>query len=82
MLNLKITNLKQIEDKISRKTADLVAAQVTDYIKKSLAIEYFFVKYDEDKFAIVFSGSDSDGVENFLEDLKENVEKIKRSRLR
>lgn len=74
---VKITNLRQIEDKISRKTADLVAAQVSDYIKKSLAMEYFFVKYSEDKFAIIFSGSDSDGVENFLDDLKENVEKIR-----
>lgn len=74
---VKIINLKQIEEKISRKTADMVITQVADYIKKSLSIEYYFIKYAEDELAIVFSGSDSDGVENFLEDLKENVEKIR-----
>ena len=51
--------------------------QVSEYIRKSLSLEYYFVKYSEDKLAIVFSGSDSDGVESFLEDLKENVEKIR-----
>lgn len=74
---VKIINLRQIEDKISRKTADIVMNQVSEYIRKSLSLEYYFVKYSEDKLAIVFSGSDSDGVESFLEDLKENVEKIR-----
>ena len=73
----KITNLQQIEDKISKKTADAVLIKVTEYVRSSLSPEYIIVKYSEDEFVIVFSGSDAEGVANFLEDLKENIEKIK-----
>ena len=74
---LKIINLQQIEDKISKKTADSVLVKITDYIKQSLSPEYILVKYNENEFVIVFSGSDAEGVANFLEDLKQNIEKIK-----
>ena len=74
---IKITNLEQIEEKISKKTADAVLKQVTDFIKASLSPEYFMIRYSSDKLAIVFSGSDVDGVGSFLEDIKSDIEKIR-----
>ena len=74
---MKVINLRQIEEKISKKTADAVLVTVSNYIQKSLSPEYFLVRYDEDVLAIVFSGSDVDGVGSFLEDMKSNIQKTK-----
>ena len=74
---VKIINFQQIEEKVSKKTANSVITQVSNYIIKSLSPEYFTVRYSNDMLAIVFSGSDVDGVGSFLEDVKENVEKIR-----
>lgn len=74
---LKITNLEQIEEKISKKTADSVIKRVSEFIRASLSPEYFCVRYNQNTLAIVFSGSDLEGVGKFLEDLKYNLEKMK-----
>ena len=74
---IKIINIKQIEDKISKKTAEGVLKSVAEFFKTSLSPEYFCVKYSEDELAIVFSGSDLDGVEKFMEDVKVTVEKLR-----
>ena len=74
---IKIINIKQIEDKISKKTADLVVRSVAEFFKTSLSPEYFCVKYSETELAIIFSGSDLDGVEKFMEDVKVAVEKLR-----
>lgn len=74
---IKIVNLKQIEEKVSKKTAEIVMKSISEYAKKCLSPEYIMVKYSEDKFSIVFSGSDSEGVSKFLEALKSSVEQIK-----
>lgn len=74
---LKIINLEQISEKVSKRTADSVINQVSEFIKKSLSPEYFIVRYSENELAIVFSGSDIDGVGSFLDDIKNNVERIK-----
>lgn len=74
---IKIINIKQIEDKISKRTADSVQKSVAEFFKTSLSPEYFCVKYSEDELAIIFSGSDLDGVEKFMEDIKATVEKLR-----
>ncbi len=74
---LKIINLEQIAEKVSKRTADLVINQVSEFIRKNLSPEYFIVKYSENELAIIFSGSDIDGVGSFLDDIKNNIEKIK-----
>lgn len=74
---IRIINMQQIEDKISKKTADSVVKNVAEFINRSLSPEYFCVKYDDDKIAVVFSGSDLEGVAKFIEDLKFNIEKLK-----
>lgn len=74
---VKIINIKQIEDKISKRTADSVKKSVAEFFKTSLSPEYFCVKYSDDELAIIFSGSDLDGVEKFMEDVKATVEKLR-----
>ena len=45
-------------------------------IKNRLSEEYIFVRYMGPKFVIVFSGIETDGVVEFLVDLKKEVENI------
>jgi len=73
----KIVNLPMINEKTSRKTGNAVITKVSNYIKDNLSNEYFFVRYSGPKFAIVFSGSDIEGVAQFMRDIKNKVEHIK-----
>ncbi len=70
----KITNLVETNEKINRDTGNQMIVDVCDYIKDKLSPEYLFVRYMGPKFAIVFSGIEIDGVVEFLEDLKKDVE--------
>lgn len=74
---IKITNLRQIEDKTSRKTAEITEKSITEYIKGCLSPEYIFVKYNENTFVIVFSGSDVEGVSKFLENIKDTIAQLR-----
>lgn len=73
----KIINLQQINEKVSRKTGNEVITQISDLIKDNLSNEYFFVRYMGAKFAIVFSGSEIEGVAQFMKDIKRKVERLK-----
>ncbi len=72
----KIINLPQINEEYGRETGNDVIIEVSDYIKESLSSEYVFVRYMGPKFAIVFSGVDLDGVVEFIQDMKNNIENI------
>lgn len=74
---VKINNLRQIADKIGGKTADNTIRAITDYVRNCLSPEYIMVKYSDDILAVVFSGSDEEGVAKFLESLKASIEQIK-----
>lgn len=73
----KIINLKKIDEKISRKTGNDVISQVCSIVKENLSNEYFFVRYKGPKFAIVFSGSDVEGVAQFMKNVKNIIETTK-----
>lgn len=72
----KIINLPKINEVVSRKTGNKVIAQVSELFSENLAEEYFFVRYMGPKFAIVFSGIDTEGVISFMKDMKKEVEKL------
>ena len=72
----KIINIVEINEKISRKTGNAVISEVAECVRNELAPEYIFVRYMGPKFAIVFSGVDKNGVETFLQTMKENVENL------
>ena len=70
----KITNLEETNKKVNRDTGNQMIIDVCDYIKEKLSDEYLFVRYMGPKFAIAFSGIETDGVVEFLDDLKKDVE--------
>ena len=71
----KITNLEEINHKYSRELGNRVVTDVTKKISGNLSDNYIFVRYMGPKFVIVFSGVDIDSVAQFLNDIKENVER-------
>ena len=73
----KLINLQKINEKVSRKTGNEVITKVCSLIKENLANDYFFVRYSGPKFAIAFSGSDVEGVAQFMKDIKKRVETLK-----
>lgn len=72
----KITNLVDINERISRKTGDSVITQICRTIKQNLSNEYLFVRYMGPKFAIVFSGVDPQAVEEFMKMVKKDIEEL------
>ena len=72
----KITNLPSINTEISRKTGDNVVTKVSEFVRNNLSKEYIFVRYMGPKFAIVFSGADVGGVNNFMAQMKEKLENM------
>lgn len=72
----KITNLENTNKVINRDTGNQVIIDVCDYIKEKLSDEYVFVRYLGPKFVIAFSGVEIDGVVEFLNDLKNEVENL------
>ena len=73
---LKIINVEKINQDISRKTGDEVITQVCNTIRANLSSEYIFVRYMGPKFAIVFSGIEKKAVADFMQQIKEQVEKL------
>ena len=73
----KITNLEDTNKNINRDTGNQMIIDVCDYIKEKLSNEYIFVRYIGPKFAIVFSGVEIDGVVEFVNDIKKEVENLK-----
>jgi len=70
----KITNLEKTNRSVNRDTGNQMIIDVCDYIKDKLSNEYIFVRYMGPKFVIAFSGVEVDGVKEFLNDLKAEVE--------
>jgi len=70
----KITNLEETNKNINRDTGNQIIIDVCDYIKEKISPEYLFVRYMGPKFAIAFSGIELDGVVEFLDDIKKEVE--------
>lgn len=73
----RITNLMEINEKVSRKTGDNVITQICRTVKQDLSPEYLFVRYMGPKFAIVFSGVEQEAVEEFMKTVKLKVEALK-----
>ncbi len=72
----KIINLEEINKKCSRELGNKVIKEVSNYFKQNLTNEYILVRYMGPKFAIVFSGVELNGVVEFLNDNKEEIEKL------
>lgn len=73
----KIINIEDINEDISGKVGNYIIKKTCELINNNLTEEYFFVRYIESKFALVFSGTDENGVINFMKQIKTSVENIK-----
>lgn len=72
----RITNIEEVNEKVSRKTGNNLISIVSNEIAKGLAAEYVFVRYMGPKFVIVFSGVDKEGVVNYLKMIKPKIENL------
>lgn len=72
----KITNLEAINKNYSRELGNQVIIELSKYIKENISEQYVFIRYMGPKFVIAFSGVEINGVAEFLNDLKEKVEKM------
>ena len=72
----RITNIEEINEKISRHLGNKVITEVSRFFENNISKDYLFVRYMGPKFVIVFSGVQSEDVANFLEDIKSQIEEM------
>jgi len=72
----RITNIEKVNEKCSRELGNKVITEVSNFIKKNIAEEYLFIRYMGPKFVIIFCGAEISGVEEFIKDIKQSVEKL------
>ena len=71
----RIINIEEINQKCSRELGNKVITKVSEYIKSNISNQYVFIRYMGPKFVIAFSGVEINGVAEFVNDLKEKIEK-------
>jgi len=72
----RITNIEEINEKVSRQMGNDIITEVSNVIKSKMAAQYVFVRYMGPKFIIVFSGVEEGSLGEFLTTLKEEIEDI------
>lgn len=72
----RITNIEEINEKVSRQMGNDIITEVSNIIKTKMASQYIFVRYMGPKFIIVFSGVEEGSVQDFLMSMKEEIENI------
>ena len=72
----KIANIEEINDKISRQVGNDIITEISNIVKTKMSNQYIFVRYMGPRFVIVFSGVDEGSVEEFLKDLKREMEEV------
>ena len=72
----KITNIADINEKASRQIGNEIVTEISNIVKTKMSSQYIFVRYMGPKFVIVFSGVEEDSVEEFLKDLKNEMEEL------
>ena len=72
----RITNIEEINEKISRQMGNDIITEISNVIKSKMAAQYIFVRYMGPKFMIVFSGVEEGSVEDFLKTLKQEIEDL------
>ena len=72
----KITNIEEINEKASRQIGNDIITEISNIVKTKMAAQYVFVRYMGPKFVIVFSGVEETSVEEFLKELKREMEDL------
>ena len=72
----KVINIKEINEMFSRQMGNEIITQIAEIVKAKMSREYIFVRYMGPKFVIVFSGVEEVSTEQFLKDLKQEIEEL------
>jgi GGDEF domain-containing protein len=72
----RITNIEAINEQFSRQMGNDIITEVGNIVRNKMSREYIFVRYMGPKFVIVFSGVEEIAVEQFLKDLKIEIEEL------
>ena len=72
----RITNIEEINEKNSRQMGNDIITEISNIVKTKMSSQYIFVRYMGPKFVIVFSGVEEGSVEEFLRDLKAEMEEL------
>ncbi|MBR3614414.1 MAG: GGDEF domain-containing protein [Clostridia bacterium] len=72
----KITNIEEINENVSRQMGNDIITEISNIVKTKMAAQYVFVRYMGPKFVIVFSGVEETSVEEFLKELKKEMEEL------
>lgn len=70
----RIVNIEEINEKFSRQMGNEIITEVGNIVRTRMSNEYIFVRYMGPKFVIVFSGVEETALEQFISDLKEEIE--------
>ena len=72
----KIINIEEIKEKANRQMGNEVITEISNIVKSKMPSQYVFVRYMGPKFVIVFSGVEEGSVEEFLKELKREMEEL------
>ena len=72
----KITNIEKINEEASRQIGNEIITEISNVVKTKIPAQYVFVRYMGPKFVIVFSGVEETSVEEFLKELKREMEDL------
>ncbi|HIT71139.1 MAG TPA: diguanylate cyclase [Candidatus Scatovivens faecipullorum] len=72
----KIINIEEIYEKASRQIGNEIITEISNIVKSKMPAQYVFVRYMGPKFVIVFSGVEEGSVEEFLKELKKEMEEL------
>ena len=73
----KIVNIEEINKNYCRELGNQVIKEISAYVQNSISEDYVFVRYMGPKFVIAFSGVDTEGVAAFINDIKDNIERMR-----
>lgn len=74
MCMFKIINIQEINKNHCRELGNKVITKISEIIAENISEEYVFVRYMGPKFVIAFSGVETSGVADFLNEMKEKIE--------
>lgn len=72
----RIANIEEINETTNRKIGNEIISEVSNIVKAKMPKEYIFVRYMGPKFVIVFSGVEEGSLEEFLQDMKQELEDL------
>ena len=72
-----IINIEEINERFGRNIGTEIIVRVSNSVKKNISSQYIFVRYMGPKFAIAFAGVEMEEAQDYIANIKEEVEKIR-----